>query len=125
VFVTIFRDPDLNVNRVWPPYVVLQPGDEVIFKAVGTTATVSLPAGLFDDAMEVSQSPVGASRLRESAGTAASGVTPLSVRDGVSYSKATVKTGQLAGVHQYHVLCDGCEAVGNSVPVMIIEPPGP
>lgn len=110
-----------TVPTVWPPYVVVKPGDEVVFKTVDTEATVILkPANLFDGG---TGTEITVNLARESA------ARKKVKGDG----KTAFQAGKLAytvqsappGVYEYKVVCNGINVVVNSTPVMIIEPPGP
>jgi len=101
--VTIFSYRCKNV--VWPPYVVVTPGDEIVFKAVNTTAMVFFPNGGIFEAHRSGEAitlPVGGEQPK------------LKVRDGAS-----------PGLYPFSVYCENGPdfAEGNSSPVMIIEPP--
>lgn len=127
--VTIFTYRDRNV--VWPPCVVLKPGEEVVFKSVNTAATVFLPRPeLFAVASGATATAAAAS--------AAPGIT-LSLSGNAGGARIKIKGQPYAvgggsapgnpapGVYPYAVYCKNANdfAEGNSSPVMIIEPPDP
>ena len=107
--VTIFNYRGKNV--VWPPYVVVTPKEEVVFKVVNTAATVFFPnRRIFEK--------------HEKAGAADGGmVIRLTLEDPPITLK--VKDGARLGAYPFSVYCESGQdfAEGNSSPVMILEPP--
>jgi hypothetical protein len=108
-------------NIVWPPVVVLDGGDTVQFRAVGTDATIFLQNALSFEGMtektelfKVPKKYVLEIKVKPDvvASDPLEGLTPGG-------------TEAVAGVYPYSVYCSKGHdfAIGNSSPVMIIEPP--
>lgn len=117
--VAIFTYEDKG--RVWPPYVLVKPGEEVVFKTLDTEAKVVLPAGdIFaaGTAREFTVKAKSAStvRVKKDGAVQRSGGT-------VSYTNGNAEP----GVYPYRVFREpgGDEILTNSTPVMIVEPPEP
>jgi hypothetical protein len=111
---------------VWPPYVVVAPGEEVVFKAVGVDATVFLPMPeMFEDTVDVHD---GTTRSTEPAQKTDKG---LVLEVGKQHTAVRVKKTDgldaypVRAAYPYSVYCKQANtfAEGNSAPVMIIEPP--
>jgi hypothetical protein len=110
---------------VWPPYVVVAQGEEVMFKAVGVDATVFLPMPeVFEETVDIHD---GTARSSEPVQKTDKG---LVLRVGKKHTAIRVKkpaspdyTTRTA--YPYSVYCKEANtfAEGNSAPVMIIEPP--
>jgi len=108
-------------NIVWPPVVVLDGGDTVQFRAVGTDATIFLQGALsFEGMTEASELfKVPKKHMLEVT------VKPLVVTEKPFEGLTPGGTEAVAGIYPYSVFCsEGRDfAEGNSTPVMIIEPP--
>jgi hypothetical protein len=111
---------------VWPPYVVVAHGEEVLFKGVGVDATVFLPMpDMFEDEIEVH---TGTARTNKPAQKTGKGmVLEVGKQHTAVRVKKTADLGDYATrtAYPYSVYCKEANtfAEGNSAPVMIIEPP--
>ena len=111
---------------VWPPYVVVTHGEEVVFKAVGVDATVFLPMpDMFEDTVDIHN---GTTRSSEPAQKTDKGlVLEVGDRHSAIRVKKTASLGDNTTrvAYPYSVYCKQANtfAEGNSAPVMIIEPP--
>lgn len=114
----------------WPPYVLVRPGDEVLFKTVNTAASIFLPAPeIFTAGSAARAGTRTAAGITMSIAGKHSGLK-LKVRGVVKVvrGKTRYSAGSPApGIYPYSVYCKSPNefAVGNSAPAMIIEPPEP
>jgi hypothetical protein len=119
--------------KVWPPYLVVRAGDQVVFSAIGTSATVVFPHSLaFDsDKCEFDTPKIGMEaifRVGKNSATlmvtqgdlTKAGLTTL--RDLPEDLMVTDANDQ---IYAYSVYCGEVNdhGQGQSSPVMIIEPP--
>jgi hypothetical protein len=113
---------------VWPPVLVVKPGEEIQFKAVGTSATVFLPKP--DAFRDVDALGAPAAPTRSVVAVGAQGVK-IKVKGqaatALGASAASAAGSPAPGIYPYAVYCKASNdfAEGNSSPVMIIEPPDP
>jgi hypothetical protein len=119
--------------KVWPPYVVVRAGDEVVFSAIGTSATIVFPHNpAFDkDKCEFDAPTAGMEAIfRVQKNSAAKVVTQ---GDLTKAGLATLRelpedlavTDANDQIYAYSVYCGELNdhGQGQSSPVMIIEPP--
>jgi hypothetical protein len=114
----------------WPPYVLVKPGDEVVFKTVNTAASIFLPTpGIFTVTSASRAGTRTAAGITMSlAGKQSAGKVKVKGQTKVVRGKTKYSAGSPApGIYPYSVYCTGPNefAVGNSAPAMIIEPPEP
>jgi hypothetical protein len=116
-------------NVVWPPYLVVKKLDSVVFRGVNTSATVVLPKpGLFEEEEpEETKSGLAGLSFRVDKGKKKRIKVRKNaqLRDFPGRIKETANDYPVPGIYPYAVYCeDGNDfAVGNSSPVIIIEPP--
>jgi hypothetical protein len=131
--VTIFAHA--GVTKVWPPYLIVKAGDSIVFKTIGTSATVLFPhSAAFDPVASESEkletSGVGTALLRVETDDTTKLVTQSDLEKmdlaGLrSRSRGSAVTDTNCQIYAYSVYCDNVNdvAMGQSSPVMIIEPP--
>jgi hypothetical protein len=115
-------------NMVWPPCVLVKPGDEVIFKVAAPGSRLYFPEReVFKETCTRGMTAVGRGVM---VNLGADG-TALTVRSQGALQKMSGKAKKqeenLPRVYPYSVYC-ACGndfAEGNSSPVLIIEPPDP
>ena len=120
-------------NVVWPPYVVVKQGEEVVFIAVNTDATVFFPkSGMLEADGTAAPPSLGPGKAKGKGITLAVGkkrgrikVKKMAPLIRLSKDARTKKDYPLPGIYPYSVYCrDGNDfAEGNTSPIMIIEPP--
>jgi hypothetical protein len=115
-------------NVVWPPYVVVKPGEDIIFKTVGTSAKVFLAKPEAFNSVKATGLDAGTVGQTITVGT--HGVR-IRVKGEPSFASAAAAVeGSLNlpyGVYPYAAYCGTPNdfAEGNSSPVILIEPPDP
>jgi hypothetical protein len=118
-------------NVVWPPYLLVKEGEEIVFRAINTSATILLPrpAVLLDENGEVETQTSEGVLFQIAEGER----KRFRARKRDTKFKKWLKDKKLTsdypmrGAYPYSVFCEKSAdfAEGNSSPVMIFEPPDP
>jgi hypothetical protein len=115
-------------NIVWPPCVVLTPGDDLEIYAVNTDATVTVPMPAWFDNLDAdfeTNTEKGVSFRLNKGKSKKFKVRKKADLEKLPGGKALAKKHGLPKTFPYAVYCDEGNdfAVGFSSPVMLIEPP--
>lgn len=116
-------------TMVWPPCVVVRPGEEVVFKCLNTPAAVFLPKPeIFTVGAALASTSTAAGVTMSLSSNQAVGKLKVKGETISVGGKTTYAPGSAApGVYPYSAYCKSPNdfAEGNSSPVIIIEPPDP
>jgi hypothetical protein len=127
--VNIFTSEGKSV--VWPPYLLVKEGETVVFRAVDTAVTITLPSpAIFEDptGKVETQTDQGATfEIAEGKRKRLKAIKRNTKFKNWLKTKKLTKQYPVRGVYSYSVYCHktGQYAEGNSSPKLIGEPPDP
>jgi len=120
--------------KVWPPYLVVTAGDEVVFSAIGTSATIIFPHNLAFNKEKCQFDTPGAGteaifRVNKNGATLVTtqgDLTKAGLATLREFPEDLMVTDANDQIYTYSVYCGefNDHGQGQSSPVMIIEPPG-